>query len=71
MAVDFRTATDDLNHQEVAEALGCSLASVRQARLPETSKARRTPPPDWERPIAKLAKQKADHFKRLAERLSP
>jgi hypothetical protein len=69
MAVDFRTATDDLNHQEVAEALGCSLASVRQARLPETSKARRTPPPDWERPIAKLAKQKAEHFKRLANKL--
>jgi hypothetical protein len=69
MAVDFRTATDDLNHQEVADALGCSLASVRQARLPETSKARRNPPHEWEKPIARLAKQKADKFKKLAERL--
>lgn len=69
MTMDFKTATDGLNHQEVADALGCSLASVRQARLPETSKARRNPPVGWQAPIARLVRKKAEQYRKMAERL--
>ena len=73
MANNFRKATDDLltgiSHEELAKALGVSVPTVRQARLDESAKAHRNPPQGWEGPVAKLAKQKAEHFRRLAERL--
>lgn len=71
--MDFKKATDELldhlSHEELATALGVSVPTVRQARLSEDAKAHRTPPEGWEPVVAKLAKQKADHFRRLAERL--
>ncbi len=74
MALEFRKATDDLlsaclSHQEIAEAMGASVASFRQARLPGDAKAYRKPPDGWERAVIKLAEQRATRLQRLAERL--
>ncbi len=49
MGVTFRSATDELlgmNQAELAEALGCSIPSLRQARLREDAKARSVAP-NW------------------------
>jgi len=71
--MDFRKATDELlagiSHQELAKALGTSVATVRQARLDEAAKAHRRPPEGWEPKVARLARAKAAHFARLADRL--
>lgn len=73
MATNFRKVTDDLlagvTHKELAKALGCSVATVRQARLDESAKAHRSPPEGWERAVLKLAEQKLEHFKRLVAKL--
>lgn len=75
MALDFKTATDALftktGAEELAAELHCSPQSIKQARMAEDSGGRRSPPPGWEAAAARLAKRRADHFKRLAERLSP
>ena len=72
--MDFRKATDELllsiSHQELADALRVSVATVRQARLDESAKAHRAPPEKWEAAIIKLARQKSEHFARLAARLA-
>lgn len=73
MAADFRKATDELlasiSHQELADALGVSVPTVRQARLDESANAHRRPPDGWEKVVAKLARAKAAAFARLADRL--
>jgi flagellar biosynthesis regulator FlbT len=73
MAMNFRRATDELlanfSHEELAKALGVSVATVRQARLTEAAKAHRTPPPDWERVVLKLAGARMEHFQKLVNRL--
>lgn len=75
MVMNFREATDGLftgiSHQELADALGVSVATVRQARLDPSAKAHRTPPEGWEKAVAKLADRQATRFARLAEALSP
>lgn len=69
----FQTAIDRLGirvtHEEVAAALGVSVASVRQYRLAEGAKARRTPPAGWQRALAKLARERGRELKGLAEEL--
>jgi hypothetical protein len=71
--MNFKEATDDLfdriSHEELAEALGVSVASIRQARLSPTAKAFREPPRDWQRSIMLLAEKQARHHQKLAERL--
>jgi hypothetical protein len=73
MSKDFRKATDGLfavvSHQELAEALGCSVATVRQARLDPSAKAHRKPPEGWEMVVAKLAEGRAGALGRLAAKL--
>lgn len=73
MSKDFRKATDELfavvSHQELADALGCSVATVRQARLDASAKAHRSPPEGWEKVVTKLAEGRAGGFSRLAARL--
>ncbi len=73
MAMNFRKVTDELlaavTHDELAKALGCSVATVRQARLDESAKAHRRPPEGWEQAVLKLAEQKLEHFKRLVAKL--
>lgn len=73
MSINFRKATDDLleviSHEDLAEALGCSVATVRQARRSEGTASYRSPPKGWEQTIAKLADQKAKKLTQLAARL--
>ena len=73
--MNFKKTTDDLfksvSHDDLAEAIGVSVASIRQARLDGEAKAHRSPPPGWERAALKLAEASARHFERLAERLRP
>ena len=49
--MDFREATDGLfariDHEELAKALGVSVASIRQARLRDDAQAYRQPPGEW------------------------
>jgi len=54
---------------EIADALGVSEATVRQARLDEAAKAHRNPPEGWEGKVAKLARHRAERLARLADRL--
>lgn len=74
MATDFVSATDLLfektGPEELADALGCAVTSVRQARVEEGKKGHRSPPPGWEAAVARLARQKAAQLQKLAERLS-
>jgi transposase len=71
--MDFKKATDELmagmSRVEIAKALGCSEATVRQARLDVSANAHRNPPPGWEARTAKLAARQADRLRRLAKRL--
>lgn len=71
--MDFKKASDQLlagvSHEMLAKALGASVASVRQARLPTTAKAYRRPPEGWETAILRLADGRARHFTHLAARL--
>ena len=73
MTISFRKATDDLftvvTHEELANELGCSVATIRQARRTEGTPAYRSPPKGWERAVLKLAEQRLDHFKRLVAKL--
>jgi predicted transcriptional regulator len=71
--MDFKKATDELmagmTRGEIADALGCSEATVRQARLAPATKAYRRPPDDWEGTVARLAAQKSEHLRRLVKKL--
>ena len=73
MAINFRKATDQLlegiSHEELANALGVSVATVRQARLDESAKSHRSAPKDWEPVVRQLAEKRAQHFRRLVEKL--
>jgi hypothetical protein len=73
MTATFRKETDELlegiSHEKLASALGCSIASVRQARLAIDAKAYRNPPQGWERVIARLAEHESARLGRLAKRL--
>jgi hypothetical protein len=72
MTADFQTATDALlaspKLEELAAAIGCSLASVKQARM-KAEGGRRSPPPGWEAGVARLARQKATQLQKLADKL--
>ena len=73
MAIDFKRATDELfapiSHQELADALGVSVPSIRQARLDESAKAHRRPPEGWELKVRKLAERRASALRALAAKL--
>ena len=73
MAMEFRAATevlfDRVRVEDLAGELHCSPQSIKQARMAEDADGRRSPPPGWEAAAAKLARRKAEQFKRLADRL--
>jgi hypothetical protein len=73
MSMNFRKATDALldviSHEELAKTLGCSVATVRQARRTEGTVSYRSPPKGWEAVIAKLADQKSEKLRGLAAKL--
>ncbi len=71
--MDFKTATDELfsrvDHADLANALGTSVATIRQARLSDTSKAHRAAPADWEMAVIRMAEQRVGHYRRLIEKI--
>lgn len=68
--MDFKTATDRLfrtvTHAELAERLGCSVATIRQARLDPRANAHRSPPAGWQDVVRELARERALDFSDLA-----
>ncbi len=71
--MDFRKATDDLfkrvDHGDLAEALGVSVASIRQARLRPDAAAYRAPPRNWRHAIIRMAERRIMHYRALIEQL--
>jgi hypothetical protein len=71
--MDFKKATDQLfrrlDHADLAKVLGVSVASIRQARLQVTAKARREPPADWPDAIIRLAEDRMAHYRNLVDAL--
>jgi hypothetical protein len=71
--MDFNKATEILmagmTRAEIAEALGKSEATVRQAKLDPSANAHRNPPPGWEAVLARLARKRAEVLARLADKL--
>jgi len=71
--MDFKEATDGLldrvSHQELAESMGISVASVRQARLRPDANAYRNPPENWEDVVIRLAEKRVWHYRKLIERI--
>jgi hypothetical protein len=71
--MDFKEATDLLfqrvDHEKLAEVLGVSVASVRQARLRPDAAAHRSPPSGWQNAVAQLAKEQERSYRRLLDRL--
>jgi hypothetical protein len=71
--MDFGKATDELmkglTREEIAAGLGCSLSSVRQAKLEEGNAARRSPPKGWETALADMAEMEGLRLLGLAKSL--
>ena len=71
--MDFREAIDRLGervtHEQAARALGVSVASVRQYRLPPEANAHRSAPIGWADVLARLARERAHELTELAEEL--
>ena len=71
--MDFKKTTDLLfarvTHDDLADALGVSVALIRQARLSLSAEARRSPPDGWEKAVLALAKAQEKHFRRLSQDL--
>jgi hypothetical protein len=71
--MSFRSAVDRLGervtHEKVAHALGVSVASVRQYRLSADAKAHRSPPANWRKVLAVLARARIEELSVLAEEL--
>ena len=67
----FKKATDllCLSAPEVAELLGSTPQSIRQARLDSKKAGHRQPPAGWEAKLAKLARERAGELVKLAEEL--
>jgi hypothetical protein len=71
--MNFKEATDGLfdriSHEDLAEALGVSVASIRQARLNPKAKAYREPPAEWREAVLKIAAKQVTHYQRLIDRI--
>ena len=71
--MDFRSATDALfervDHETLAQALGVSVASIRQARLRDAAKGRRAPPREWPYAVIRLAEQQIMRNRQLIEQV--
>ncbi len=69
----FKEATDELlkrlDHAELAEAMGVSVASIRQARLVREANAYREPPRDWRYAVIRLSERRIMECRNLIEAL--
>jgi hypothetical protein len=74
MPIDFRAATDHLlakiSPRELADEIGCSLQTIRQARLDKDMAGHRLPPPGWERAVKKLAQRQTARLQELLRLLA-
>ena len=71
--MEFREAIDRLGeritHEQAARALGVSVASVRQYRLPTEANAHRSAPGGWAKVLARLARNRIRELTDLANEL--
>ena len=71
--MNFKQATDALLEsvtlEDLAERMGVSVQALRQARVAEGSKAHRSPPVEWEGAVRRMAIERQQYFKRLADKL--
>jgi len=71
--MNFKEATDRLfsrvDHEDLAKALGVSVALIRQARLKPEASAHRSPPADWESTVLRLAEERVSYFKKLIKQI--
>jgi len=71
--MDFRTAANILGQQittaDMAEALGVSPHSVRQARLQDGAPGFRKPPEGWTQVFARLARDRCRELNAFIEEL--
>ena len=71
--MDFKEATDRLlrrvDHGKLAEVLGVSVASVRQARLRRDAAAHRSPPRNWRNAVIQLAEEQERRYRDLLDQL--
>jgi hypothetical protein len=72
--MDFKTATDRLSAakitaDDIAEACGVVRNSIARARLDPSSPAYRSPPAEWRRVLAKLARERMSELDTLAKEL--
>jgi hypothetical protein len=69
--MDFKKATDTLfarvDHQDLAERLGVSVATIRQARLRPEAGAHRTAPEKWRDAVIRLAETQIMRYRKLIE----
>ena len=66
----LRDLTARIRQEDFAAELEVSIAGVRQAALPRTSNLARPAPQGWRAVAERLAREKAEHFQRLADRLA-
>lgn len=71
--MNFRKATDELfdrvAHEDLAKALGISIATIRQARLSPEASAHRTPPENWKEAVVRLARKRIGHYQELIDKM--
>jgi hypothetical protein len=69
--VDFKAATDILGlpAPDLAKEFGLQPQTIRQMRLAPDAASYRSPPSDWERVVARLARERGRELQGLAERL--
>jgi hypothetical protein len=71
--MNFRKATDALLEsvtlEDLADAMGVSVQALRQARAAEGTASHRSPPPQWQAAVRKLALRAAARNSRLATQL--
>jgi len=69
----FKRATDRLigtvSLADLAEELGVSHGLLRQARLSTSASSYRSPPPGWEKAVAKLARERGGALLKLADEM--
>lgn len=71
--MDFKTATDRLTErvtaEEIAKAFDVARNTIARARLDPASSAYRSPPENWEMVLARLARERSEELKGLADEL--
>lgn len=71
--MDFKTATDRLTAAvtaaAIAAAFGVARETIARARLDRKLRSHRPPPENWQPILARLAREREEHFRQLAEEL--